>query len=194
VRSAALAVVLAVSASSAIIHKSAADWEPLSVRQGGSPRTGSSAVLKLVKIKGRAAGEASKARAAARLHRGPKGSQWLVIALYPEALERARVHFELRFRIVEGYVEEAQAAAVTVTDRRAAPPGAPLDSHDLRREAIEYQEERPGSGELVVSALDPRPGTTTVNSGRLLTAEFADRRLGFVELSWAIKGLRGEGK
>ena len=120
---------------------------------------------------------------------GAKDSRWLVISVYPKSLARTRTHFELRFRVFEGYVEQAEAAAVTVTDRR--PPSAKLlDSYDLRDEGIEYQEERPGSGQFVVAELDPRPGTASVNSGRLEKAEFADANFGFVNLSWSVRGVR----
>lgn len=178
----------------AVIHKDAVDWEPLSLREGGVPGSADSSVsLKVVKVKGRMKGENTKARASARLHKGKKDSRWLVIALYPKSLERRRTHFELRFRIFEGFVEEIEAAAVTVTDRRRTPGNKLLDSYDMREEAIEYQEERPGSGQFVVAELDPRATATAVNSGRFEKAEFADKDLGFVNLSWAVKGVRAAG-
>lgn len=178
----------------AVIHKDAVDWEPLSLREGGVPGSSDNTVsLRVVKIKGRMKGDNSKARVSARLHKGKKDSRWLVIALYPKSLERRRTHFELRLRIFEGFVEEVEAAAVTVTDRRRSTGGKLLNSYDMREEAIEYQEERPGSGQFVVSELDPRPGTGASNSGRLEKAEFADKDLGFVNLSWAVKGLRAAG-
>lgn len=174
----------------AIIHKDAVDWEPWGLREGGVPGAAENAVtLKVVKVKGRLKGERTKARSAARLHKGAKDSRWLVICLYPKSLELKRTHLELRFRVFEGFVEEVQAAAVTVTDRRR-PSAELLDSYDLRAEGIEYQEERPGSGLFVVAELDPRPGASSVNSGRLETAEFADTVLGFVNLSWSVKGVR----
>ncbi len=179
----------------AVIHKEAADWEPLALRVGGVPGSAENAVaLKVVKVKGRMKGENTKARSAARLHKGAKDSRWLAISLYPKALERKRTHLELRFRIFEGFVEEVQAAAVTVTDRRRPPSAKLLDSYDLREEGIEYQEERPGSGQFVVAELDPRPTAAAANSGRLEKAEFADKDLGFVNLSWSVKGVRAPGK
>lgn len=179
----------------AVIHKDAVDWEPLALREGGVPGSADNTVsVKVVKIKGRMKGENSKARSAARLHKGKRDSRWLAISLYPKALEVKRTHLELRFRIFEGYVEEVEAAAVTVTDRRRPPSAKLLDSYDLREEGIEYREERPGSGLFVVAELDPRPGASSVNSGRLEKAEFADRDLGFVNLSWAVKGVRAAGK
>lgn len=179
----------------AVIHKDAVDWEPLSLREGGVPGASENTVaLKVVKIKGRMKGENSKARSAARLHKGKKDSRWLVISLYPKALERKRAHFEVRFRVFEGFVEEVEAAAVTVTDHRRPSTAKLLDSYDLREEGIEYQEERPGSGQIVVAELDPRPAASSVNSGRLEKAEFADKDFGFVNLSWAVKGARAVGK
>jgi len=179
----------------AIIHKDAVDWEPLAIRTGGIPGASENAVsLKVVKIKGRMKGESSKARSAARTHKGRKDSSWLVISLYPKALERRRAHLEVRFRIFEGYVEEVEAAAVTVTDRRKKLPAALLDSYDLRERGFEYEEERPGSGLFVVAELDPRPGGASRNSGRLEKAEFADKDIGFVNLSWSAKGVAAAAK
>ncbi len=179
----------------AVIHKDAADWEPLGVRVGGVPGSADNAVsLKVVKVKGRMKGDNSKGKSAARVHKGKKDSHWLVISVYPKALERKRTHFEVRLRVFEGYVEQVEAAAVTVTDRRPLPPKILLNSYDLRDQGIEYQEERPGSGQLVVAELDPRPGAGAVNSGRLEKAEFADKDLGFVNLSWAAKGVRTAAK
>jgi len=179
----------------AVIHKDAADWEPLGVRQGGIPGAADNTVsLKVVKIKGRMKGENSKARSVARLHKGKKDSRWLVISLYPKSLEAKRTHLELRFRIFEGFVEEVSAAAVTVTDRRRQRSSRLLDSYDLREQGVEYQEELPGSGQFVVAELDPRPGASSVNSGRLEKAEFADSNFGFVNLSWSVRGVQGPGK
>ncbi|MBI5246065.1 MAG: hypothetical protein HY923_02715 [Elusimicrobia bacterium] len=175
----------------AVIHKDAVDWEPLSLREGGVPGGGETTIaLKVVKVKGRMKGENSKAKAFARTHKGRKDGRWLVISLYPKSLESRRAHFEIRLRVVEGYVEQAEAAAVIVTERRRLDaPKRPRDSYDLREEGIEYREEMPGSGQLVIAELDPRPGAAAVNSGRLEKAEFADSDIGFVNLSWATRGL-----
>lgn len=174
----------------AVIHKDAVDWEPLSLRVRGVPGSATNSVaLKVVKVKGRMRGENSSARSAARLHKGPRNSTWLVISLYPRSLEAKRTHFELRFRLVEGFVEEAEAAAVKVTDRRRQKSSRLLDSFDLRAQAIEYESEKPGSGQISVAELDPRPGSAARNSGRLDKAEFAHRDLGFVNLSWSVRGL-----
>jgi hypothetical protein len=178
----------------AVIHKDAVDWEPLALREGGVPGSADNAVtLRVVKVSGRLKGENMRARSVARLHRGAKDSRWLAISLYPKGLEARRTHLEIRFRIFEGYVDEVEAAAVTVTDRGRPASAKLLDSYDLREEGIEYQEERPGSGQVVVAALDPRPGAAAVNSGRLEKAEFADGDLGFVNLSWSAKGVRAVG-
>lgn len=175
----------------AVIHKDAADWDPVGLRVGGVPGAGENAVaVKVVKVKGRMKGESSKARSAARLHRGKKDSRWLVISVYPKSLEAKRTHFEVRFRIFEGFVEEAEAAAIIVTDRRRQKTGRMLDSYDLREQGVEYQEEKPGSGAFVVAELDPRLKPSSANSGRLEKAEFADPSLGFVNLSWSSHGVR----
>jgi len=178
----------------AVIHKGAADWEPLSLRVGGVPgAAGNDVALKVVKIKGRMKGENSKARSVARLHKGVRDSRWLVISSYPKSLYDSRTHFELRFRVFEGFVEGVEAAAVTVTDRSRRPSSRYLDAYGLRAEGIEYQEDRPGSGQFVVAEFDPRPGASSVNSGRLEKAQFA-KKIGFVNLSWSVKGVRAARK
>ena len=133
-------------------------------------------------------GENSKAKSSARVHKGRKDSTWLIISVRPKSLEAVRTHFEIRFRIFEGFVEEVRAAAVTVTDRRKSLV-KPLDSVELRAAGVEFQEEFPGSGLVTVSALDPRPRAGARNSGRLEKAEFGGRRLGFVHLSWDATGV-----
>lgn len=178
----------------ATIHKDAKDWEPLSLREGGVPGAGENSVaLKVVKVSGRMKGENSKSRAFAAWRRGRKDSRWLVISIHPKSLERRRTHFEIRFRIVEGFVEELDVAAVKIVDRRDLPPSKrPRDSFELRDEAIEYESEKPGSGTVVVAELDPKPSASGSNSGRLEKAEFADKDLGFVNLSWSVKGVAGK--
>jgi hypothetical protein len=178
----------------AIIHKDAVDWEPLSLRVGGVPGSSDNAVsLRVVKVNGRMKGANTSSRPAVQLHKGAKDSRWLVISIHPKSLEKKRTHFEIRFRIFEGYVEELEAAAVTVTDRSRSVTVA-ADSYNLRDDGIEYQEERPGSGQIIVSELDPRAGKGSLNSGRLEKAEFADKDFGFVNLSWSVKGVRAAGK
>ncbi len=177
----------------AVIHKDARDWEPLSLREGGVPGEAQTSVaLKVVKVGGRLKGENSKAKAYAAWRRGRKDSRWLVISVHPKSLERRRTHFEVRFRIVEGFVEQVEVAAVRVTDRRFVPSSKrPPDSFELRELAVEYETEKPGSGALVVAELDPRPIAGAANSGRLEKAEFADKDLGFVNLSWSVRGVAG---
>lgn len=178
----------------AVIHADAKDWEPIGLRVGGVPGSGSNSVaLKVVKVKGRMKGENSKAAAVARLHDGRKESTWLVISLYPDSLASKRAHFEVRLRVFEGFVENVQVAAITVTERRRKPSSKRLDAYELRSEGIEYQEDRPGSGRVLVSALDPRPGRRSLNSGRLEKAEFS-KALGFVNLSWSLRGVTSSKK
>ncbi len=174
----------------ATIHKDAVDWEPLGLKTGGDPgQAENAAALKVVKVSGRMKGENSKATASARVHPGRKDSKWLIVSVRPKSLVRRSTHIEIRFRIFEGFVEEVEASAVTITDRRGAPK-KPLDSRELREAGLEFQEEKPGSGMVIVSALDPRPGSG-VNAGRLEKAEFGDKDLGFVNLSWSAKGVAG---
>jgi hypothetical protein len=174
----------------ATVHPDARDWEPFSLRVGGDPgQAANGAFLRQVKSKGRLTGVASKARSAARLVRA-KEDRWLVVSVFPKALEKRRLHVEVRLRVVEGYVEDVKVFAVCVVDPRPA-AGAGLDSFALRAEGVEFSEESPASAEVLLSALDPRPGKGAFNAGRLKAAAFADRELGFAELSWSVRGLAG---
>lgn len=173
----------------ATIHKEAAEWEPVGLKVGGDPfQAATAATVRVVKVKGRMKGANMKATASARTYPGRKGSSWLTIAVRPRDLEKRRVHLEVRLRLFEGFVEEAVAAAVRVTDRRAG-AGRGLDARALRDQAVEFIEETAGSGLIVVSALDPRARKDAFNAGRLEKAEFADPELGFVNLSWSVKGV-----
>lgn len=170
------------------LHAEAKEWEPITLKAGGDPDAAETAVtLRMQKVKGKWRGKPAWAKASARLHKG-KDESWLVISVFPKALQRRRMHLEVRFRLVEGYVEDVKAAAVSIDDARAG--GAGLDAFELRRRGVSHQQDFPASGQVVVSALDPRPSKSARNCGVLKLGEFADQDLGMVELAWAVEGLR----
>lgn len=170
------------------IHPDAKDWTPLSLRAGGDPgQAENSVLLRQVKSKGKFKGVSSKATGSARVIVS-KNDRRLIVSIFPKALEKKRCHFEVRFRVVEGFVEDVKVQAVSVVDPRPG-VGLGLDSHALRREGIEFEESSPGSGQINVSALDVRPGKGTFNAGRLKLAEFAGKDLGFTDVSWSVRGL-----
>lgn len=172
----------------AVIHKSAARWTPVSLRAAGDPAAARTSVLLHIHGAGRRRrGTASRARASARLHR-MKDDRRLIVSIFPRALEKKRKHFEVRLRLVEGYVEEAKAVLVTVVDRRPR-VGIGLDSQELTRAAVEFEEEFPDAGEIRVAALDPRPSSKAFNAGLLRGASFADRDAGLADVSWSVRGL-----
>jgi hypothetical protein len=171
----------------AVIHKAAQDWEPVGLKEGGDPGQASTgATLRLVKTARGNRGERSKAKAVVRAYPGKPGESWLVIAVYPKALEAKRKHFEVRLRVVEGFVEKVEAALITLTDRRAYKE---LDKPSLRRLGVAFEEENPGSGMVFVAALDPRPGRAAFNAGKLSLAQFADSAVGFADVSWSSKSV-----
>ena len=173
----------------AVIHADAKDWEPVAVKAGGDPfQAETKAVLRQEKVQGKYKGIPSKATAAARLHKAGKDDRWLVVCIFPKALEPRRMHFEVRLKIVEGFVEDAKAALVSITDRRPL-AGAGLDSLDLRAGGVEFEEDSPGSGTILISALDPRPSASAVNSGSLKLAAFANMAVRLADVSWSVKGL-----
>ena len=172
----------------AVIHKDSAKWDPVSLRLGGDP--GAARTRALLRIRGERArrrGTESRAKAGARLRKAGN-DRWLTISVFPRALEKRRKHFEVRLKLVEGYVEEAKAALVTVVDRRAG-VGAGQDADELTRGAVEFEEELPSSGEILISALDPRPSAGAFNAGVLRGASFADRDAGLADVAWSVRGL-----
>jgi len=171
----------------ATIHPDAKDWEPVSLKPGGDPvAVRTEAVLRQAKVKGRLKGAASKAKAFARLRRA-KHDRWLVISVFPKALERRRLHVEVRLRLVEGFVEDAKVSAVSVVDRRYT--GAGMDSDELRARGVEFAEESPERAQVLIAALDPRPSKTALNAGALKLAAFADADVGLADVSWSVTGL-----
>lgn len=169
----------------AFIPKTAKDWEPVGLKEGGDPYQGSTGVtLKLVKAaKGGYRGERSKAKAWARAYAVKTGETLFVIALFPKSLEKRRKHFELRFRVVEGNVEKVEASLITVRDRRAY---RDVDRVALRRAGAAFEEEYAASGVISVAAFDPKPGRG-MNVGKLSLAEFPDREVRFADLSWSLQ-------
>ncbi|MDX6768039.1 MAG: hypothetical protein SF051_00790 [Elusimicrobiota bacterium] len=171
----------------ATILKRSKDWEPVSLAEGGDPyQAATGATVRLLKTGKGYRGVRSKAKAAARAYPGKPGEAWLVVTVSPKELEKARKHFEVRLRVVEGFVEKVEVALVTVTDRRAYKE---LDKPSLRRLGVAFEEESPGSAEVLVSALDPRPGKSSWNAGKVRLAAFADPQAGFADFSWSVKGV-----
>jgi hypothetical protein len=169
------------------ISADAKGWKPLSLRAaGGAGPARTQATLRVSKVKGRDRGTPSAAKACARLHKAGD-DRALVISVFPAALARRRAHVEVRFKLVEGFVEKADAALVSVTDRRRG-AGAGLDSYELRARGVEFEEDSPGSGAILVSALDPRPRGGAVNAGTLKRAAFDDRDVGTADVSWSVTG------
>lgn len=174
----------------AVIHAEAKDWEPVSLKAGGDPfALETKVVLGMAKVKGKYKGQASKAKAVARLRRR-KDDRWLVISVWPKALEKRRRHFEVRLRLVEGFVENAEAAVVTVVDSQYT--GAGMDSFELRERGVEFEEDSPASAQILVAALDPRPSKAALNAGTLKQAAFAGRDVGLADVTWSVKGLAPE--
>lgn len=170
------------------IPKRAKDWEPIALKEGGDPYQASTGVtLKQVKTaKGGVKGERSKAKVIARSYPINTGEAWLIVSVYPKALEKRRKHFEIRLRVAEGHVEQVEVALITLTDKRAYKE---LDKPALRRLGVSFEEENPGSGSVSFSALDPKAGKTSWNAGRLSGAAFADADAGYADVSWSSKGV-----
>jgi hypothetical protein len=164
------------------------DWQPLPVKAGGIPKqVQSQAILRSVKSSGKLKGENSPARGRVALN-SDKGGTWIVAGIFPEALSKSRAHFEVRLWVRKGVVENAQAALVRVMDRRPG-GGEGLLAFELRDRAIDFSEETPSGGLVVISALDDRRSPKTFNAGTLSGASFASLDVGLAEVSWSVRGL-----
>lgn len=162
------------------VHAAAAGWEPLSVKLGGDPEQARTFFKK------------GPAKAAARVY--PSGEdKLLIVSIYPPALRVSRTHLEVRFLIIEGFLEQAKAAAVRIVGGRYTPSDEEQDSKTLERKGVEYAEEYPGSGRILLASIDPGPGVQAVNAGTLTRASFGARDLGPVSLGWSVAGVNRKG-
>ena len=171
------------------IHKEAASWEPYSVKAGGDPMAARSSFSWRLKKGKKGGGKTSKAKSVARLYRAGEDAS-LVISVFPDKLAEQRTHIELRFLVIEGYLEKAEIVAVT------ADPGAGAldDAKQLESKGIGYREDAPASGAIKVSAIDARPSKSALNAGSLSSASFArsdlnPKSLGLVSLEFSAKGV-----
>lgn len=200
--------------STVIIPREGAGWSPISVRKGGDPEALSNqAVLRIVRTKVKAPAEEAPppaegeepapppppkyifkekgrptlTKSAARSYKSGE-DRWLVISIYPLSLKDARTHFELRFKIVEGFLDGVEFKAV----RR---PGKfdkkdlEQDSFTLRRLGEEFLEEGPSGARVAVAAMEAKPGRLGFNAGSLTGAGFGSKDLGLVNLTYQAAGV-----
>ncbi len=158
----------------------AEDWKPVSVRRvsGGAGRTGFERQIK------RGRGQKSTARASARSY-VVKGGKQVIISVYPSSLRLARTHLEARFLVDRGELESASVVAVTMVGGIASPEDEKEDSVTLRAKGVDFLEESPASGTILLSALASGPGRAA-NAGRVQDAAFGSSSLGVVDFSWTL--------
>jgi len=171
------------------LHKESSGWEPVSVRAGGdAEKTGNLLTRQLEKarIKGKAVWRGRRVAATAKVRVYPvKDDRMLVVSLFPKQEALSGTHFEVRLLVSEGYLDEAKVAKV----RCRAPEGRGLDSFELASKGLDFSEDFPGSGQLVLSALNPKAGKRSLNAGRLSRAEFADADWGLVDAAFSVRGV-----
>lgn len=175
------------------IHKESKDWEPISVRGGGTPGdvTKFQWSVREARVKGKKELRGQRSSAKVVVHVYPAGDdKRLVIAIFPKALLAQRTHVELRLLLIEGYLEKAQLFEVIASG------GGPYDdAAALVAQRVDFQEESPESAQVRLTAVDPRPGKESFNAGRILKALFPQRRpsglpdLGRVELEYSSYGV-----
>lgn len=166
------------------IPADARSWSPVSVRKGAAPSS-SSFKRRYKTLTGTPKTESSPASAAARVHKAGL-DRLLIVSVYPKSLLKQRKHLELRFFVIEGFLEKATLAAVTASD--AVKAGHREDSRTLRAKGWAFSEEEPSSARVVVGALSLKPGTGTRNAGTVSLASFGDTTLGSVDFTFAAKG------
>ncbi|MBI5241052.1 MAG: hypothetical protein HY926_11315 [Elusimicrobia bacterium] len=181
----------AVPRSRVVVHKDAADWEPVSVRLKPAAGGRTAFESQIRKVAGRYQGRKSPAKAAARVH--PAGEdQWLVVCVHPAALRSQRIHLEARFLVQEGFLEKVELAKVMILGGEWSAQDEKEDSFTLRAKGVDFNEQTPAGAEVELSAIDPGPGPKAVNAGSVRHAAFGGRDLGFVDLSWSVTGVAGD--
>ena len=131
-----LALLLAALASGQVsvkLHKDAGKWEPYSVRVSSSapaPASGRTVVRKY-----------------------PSGEDALiVVSVFPRDHARSGRHYEVRFLVQEGWLEELKVAKITSAS------GVQEDSIILRKKGLEFQEELPASAQVRLTAFQLKKG------------------------------------
>lgn|GEM_PF-1375880 len=181
----------AVPKSRVIVHKEAADWDPVSVRLRPAAGGRSSFEAQVRKVGGWDRGRPSAVKVAARVH--PAGDDhWLVVCVYPASLRSKRMHMEARFLIQGGYLEDVKVAAVRIVGGEWSPDDDKEDSFSLKAKGVDFNEQMPGSAEIALAVIDPGPGPRALNAGAVRHASFGGEDLGFVNFSWSAAGVPGE--
>ncbi len=196
------------------IPREGAGWTPISVRKGGDPEAISNqAVLRIIRTKVKAPaeeapppaegeepapppppkyifkekGRSTPAKSAARTYKAGE-DRLLVISIYPLSLKESRTHFELHFKVVEGYLDGVEFKAI----RR---PGKfdkkdlEQDSFTLRKLGEEFLEEGPSGAKIAVAAMEAKAGRHGFNAGSLTGAAFGSKDLGLVNLTYQAAGV-----
>ena len=180
------------------VHREAAHWKPIGLRTAAEDpatfmqiKTAFTRKIRASTVKGKRVlkGEPSrKVKATARLHKVGE-DLLLVVSVYPASLRSLRKHMEVRYRLVEGFLEEVQVAAVTIRGGAPSPEDESLDAVALEKRGIEFREDFPGSGQVRVTAIDAKVSKRAYNVATVRKAEFGDRELGTVDLTYFAKGL-----
>ena len=171
------------------IHKEAVDWEPVSVVVIGDAGINENSVTR--KVPGaRGKGHKSAAKAVARLH-PYKGDKMLVVSLYPASFKKSSVHLEVRLQIIEGYLEGASIAAITLKAGQQPVAYGAEDSFTLGRRGLEFAEDFPAEAALKISAIDSKPGKTSRNAGSVSGADFGGKELGTISFFYGTQGVAG---
>lgn len=197
---------------SAVVGREASEWKPYPVKKISGGGAGSTSFFRLVRkiavkvppVEGAESpseGEApkekftisykgtpSKARAVARTYKS-SGQQLLIVSVYPQQLKSGRIHLELRFIVDEGFLQNAKIAGVRILGDVPSAEREKWDSRLLRRQGIEFEEWAPSGGRIEIAHLDPLSGARGFNAGKVFMAEFGDKELGAVNLTYSVSGV-----
>jgi hypothetical protein len=128
------------------VHKDAAKWEPFALKIAGDPNGPGS----------------SKSRV--RKYPLKDGDVLYVVNVYPPGIRWKARHHEVRFKIIEGWLEEVEVAAILSEIKE--------DSVTLRKNGVEFQQESPGSAEVRIAAFET--GSGGHHAGSVRKSELGD--------------------
>ncbi len=119
---------------------------------------------------------------------GNPGKGELIVSLFPKSLKELRKHLEFRFLISRGRLVKVEPVMVSILGPNQKEEF--LDSHQLDKRKIGFNENYASSGKIFISHLNIHDGKKTLNSASLEMAAFGeDAVLGNVSAEFSLRGL-----
>ncbi len=132
-------------------------------------------------------GHRSLAQVFAAFYGSPRNGE-LIVSLFPKSLKELRKHLEFRFLISQGRLVKVEPVMVSILGPNQKEEF--LDSHQLDKRKIGFNENYASSGKIFISHLNIHDGKKTLNSASLEMAAFGeDAILGNVSAEFSLRGL-----